>query len=116
MSRNQMPYQHVQDIGEQGILERVQRFCPSAIVGDDAAILSTDPGKCLAISTDMLVDGVHFSLGLASPGQVTTSPEDVGWRAAAANLSDLAAMGAVPLGSTMALGLSGNIPLAWVEP
>ena len=115
MPQRQIPDQRVQDIGEQGLLEQVQRFCPAEIVGDDAAILSTDSGKLLAISTDMLVDGVHFSLGLASPGRVTTSPEDVGWRAAAANLSDLAAMGATPLGITIALGLCSNIPVSWVE-
>jgi thiamine-monophosphate kinase len=55
-----------------------------------------------------LVDGVHFS-------DRTTSPFDVGWRAVAANLSDLAAMGANPLGITVGLSLPGTIPVSWVE-
>jgi thiamine-monophosphate kinase len=98
----------VKDIGEQGLLERLQRFCPPEIIGDDAAVLLTTPGQSLVVTTDMLVDGVHFS-------NVTTSPEDAGWRAAAANLSDLAAMGASPLGITVGLGLPGEVSVSWVE-
>ncbi|MEH2276379.1 MAG: thiamine-phosphate kinase [Nostoc sp.] len=98
----------VQDIGEQGLLERLQRFCPPEIIGDDAAVLVTAPEHSLVVTTDVLVDGVHFS-------NVTTSPEDAGWRAAAANLSDLAAMGASPLGITVGLGLPGEVRVSWVE-
>ncbi|MGL5926828.1 thiamine-phosphate kinase [Chroococcidiopsis sp.] len=98
----------VKDIGEQGLLERLQRFCPAEIIGDDAAVISSSPEKSLVVTTDMLVDGVHFS-------DATTSPEDVGWRSTAANLSDLAAMGAKPLGITVALGLPGEVPVEWVE-
>jgi thiamine-monophosphate kinase len=98
----------VKDIGEQGLLERLQRFCPAEIIGDDAAVISSSPEQSLVVTTDMLVDGVHFS-------DATTSPEDVGWRSIAANLSDLAAMGARPLGITVALGLPGEVPVEWVE-
>ncbi|NDJ23738.1 thiamine-phosphate kinase [Nostoc sp. B(2019)] len=98
----------IQDIGEQGLLERLQRFCPPEIIGDDAAVLMTEPEQSLVVTTDVLVDGVHFS-------NVTTSPEDAGWRAAAANLSDLAAMGASPLGITVGLGLPSEMKVSWVE-
>jgi len=98
----------VGDIGEKGLLERLQRFCPTEIVGDDAAVIATQPGQSLVVTTDVLVDGVHFS-------DRTTSPEDAGWRAAAANLSDLAAMGASPLGITVGLGLRSDVPVIWVE-
>ena len=99
----------VQDIGEQGLLERLQRFCPADVVGDDAAVIpSPERGQSLVVTTDVLVDGVHFS-------DRTTSPEDAGWRAAAANLSDLAAMGASPLGITVGLGITGDVPVSWVE-
>ncbi|MBD2292255.1 thiamine-phosphate kinase [Anabaena sphaerica FACHB-251] len=105
-----LPTEHlqVQDIGEQGLLERLQRFCPPDVIGDDAAVLVTESEQSLVVTTDMLVDGVHFS-------DVTTSPEDAGWRAAAANLSDLAAMGAFPLGITIGLGLPGDVSVQWVE-
>ncbi|MBW4454686.1 MAG: thiamine-phosphate kinase [Nostoc indistinguendum CM1-VF10] len=105
---SELSSQQVQEIGEQGLLERLQRFCPPEIIGDDAAVLVTAPGQSLVVTTDMLIDGVHFS-------DVTTSPEDAGWRAAAANLSDLAAMGASPLGITVGLGLPGEVRVSWVE-
>lgn len=98
----------VQDIGEKGLLEKLQRFCPPDMIGDDAAIMTHPPEKSLIVTTDMLIDGVHFS-------DRTTSPEDAGWRAAAANLSDLAAMGANPLGITVGLGLPGTLRVDWVE-
>lgn len=98
----------VQDVGEQGLLRVVQRFCPSELIGDDAALLTPDPHQSLVVTTDMLVDGVHFS-------DRTTSPEDIGWRGVAANLSDLAAMGASGLGITVALGVTGDTPVSWVE-
>jgi thiamine-monophosphate kinase len=98
----------VRDLGEQGLLEKLQRFCPQDVVGDDGAILDTDPGKSLVVTTDVLVDGVHFS-------DRTTTAFDVGWRATAANLSDLAAMGATPLGITVGLALPGDRQVSWVE-
>jgi thiamine-monophosphate kinase len=56
-------------------------------VGDDAAVLRPTPGRRLVVTTDVLVDGHHFSAELSEP-------EDWGWKAVAVNLSDLAAMGA----------------------
>ncbi|MEQ9463137.1 MAG: thiamine-phosphate kinase [Haliea sp.] len=66
-------------------------------VGDDCAILALEPGERLATSVDTVVAGVHFP-----PDSL---PEDVGYRAVAAAASDLAAMGARPLGMTLALTL-----------
>lgn len=99
----------VRDLGEQGLLERLQSFCPPDVVGDDAAVVpGPELGQLLVLTTDILVDGVHFSAR-------TTSPEDAGWRAVAANLSDLAAMGASPLGITVGLSLTGDVAVSWVE-
>ena len=98
----------VREIGEQGLLRRLQQFCPTDVVGDDAALLAVAAGKALVVTTDVLVDGVHFS-------DRTTSAFDVGWRSVAANLSDLAAMGATPLGITVGLSLPGEVEVAWVE-
>ncbi|TBR59441.1 thiamine-phosphate kinase [Westiellopsis prolifica IICB1] len=98
----------VKDIGEQGLLQILQRFCPAEIIGDDAAVIATEPEQSVVVTTDVLVDKIHFS-------EITTSAEDVGWRAAAANLSDLAAMGASTLGITVGLGLPGDVAVSWVE-
>jgi thiamine-monophosphate kinase len=105
----------VSEIGEQQLLQRLYRFCPSHLVGDDAAVLPTRGDRLLVITSDMLVDGTHFSIGLANPAVHTTSPADAGWRAAAANLSDLAAMGADPLGITISLGLPPETPVRWLD-
>jgi thiamine-monophosphate kinase len=98
----------VQDLGEQGLLAIVQQFCPADLVGDDAALLTVAAGKLLVVTTDLLVDGVHFS-------DATTSAADVGWRSTAANLSDLAAMGATPIAITVGLSLPGTVTVNWVE-
>ncbi|BAY85509.1 thiamine-monophosphate kinase [Calothrix parasitica NIES-267] len=98
----------VKEIGEQGLLKILKRFCPSDIIGDDGAVLATAADKSLVVTTDVLIDNVHFS-------ETTTSPSDVGWRAAAVNLSDLAAMGASPIGITVGLALPGETPVNWVE-
>lgn len=75
-------------------------------IGDDAALLAQTPGLSLVVSTDTLVEGVHFP--------VDTPPADVGWKALAVNLSDLAAMGAQPRGCLLALSLP-SVDEAWLE-
>jgi thiamine-monophosphate kinase len=66
-------------------------------IGDDAALLRPPRGADLAVTVDAVVEGVHFGAGFA--------PEDVGWKALAVNLSDLAAMGARPLWALCALAV-----------
>ncbi|MFT4241326.1 MAG: thiamine-phosphate kinase [Acidovorax sp.] len=66
-------------------------------VGDDCALLAPAPGMQLAVSSDMLVEGRHFFADV--------SPEALGHKALAVNLSDLAACGARPLAFTLALAL-----------
>jgi thiamine-monophosphate kinase len=109
------PNYSVKALGEQQLLQRLQRFCPAHLVGDDAAVLTPRSGYALVVTTDMLVDGVHFATGAATPGKRTTSLMDVGWRGTAANLSDLAAMGAQPLGITVSLGLPPETPVRWID-
>jgi len=66
-------------------------------VGDDGALLKPTEGMQIAVSSDMLVEGRHFLS--------TVDPARLGHKALAVNLSDLAAMGAEPLGFTLALAL-----------
>ena len=98
----------IAEIGELALIERLKAFCPAGVVGDDAALVRVQPGYELAVTTDMLAEGVHFS-------DRTTPPHSVGWRATAANLSDLAAMGATPLGITLSLGLPKQTSWAWIK-
>jgi thiamine-monophosphate kinase len=66
-------------------------------IGDDGAVVRVPPGVELVLTSDTLVAGVHFSENIP--------PEDLGYKALAVNLSDLAAMGARPAWATMALTL-----------
>ena len=75
-------------------------------IGDDCAMLSPPPGKTLAVSTDTLISGVHFP--------VTTSAEDIAYKALAVNLSDLAAMGATPAWVSLAISLPDS-NTKWLE-
>jgi len=68
---------------------------------DDAAVLQLPAGCPLVASVDSVVEGVHFDLALCGPG-------DVGWKALMGALSDLAAMGATPLGALVALCVPGG--------
>ena len=104
----------VRSIGEQGLLKCLQAFCLAGVIGDDGAVLQVSADRRLVVTTDVLVDGVHFSVGLAS-SIVTTPLHSVGFRAAAANLSDLAAMGATPIGITVGLSVLPHMPVAWIE-
>lgn len=74
-------------------------------IGDDAALLAPPPGRQLVVTADTLNDGVHFPRG--------TPPADVGWKALAVNLSDLASMGAEPAWCTLSLSLPQSDP-AWI--
>ena len=73
-------------------------------VGDDAALWQPSRSHRSAISTDMLVEGVDFT-------RDAMTLADAGWRAMAANASDLAAMGARPLLATVALGVPQGMGL-----
>ena len=97
------------DLGEWELIRRLGAFAPPGQFSDDAALLPLEPSAHLVVTTDVLVDHIHFS-------DATTEPADVGWRAAAANLSDLAAMGCRQgLGITVGLVAPPRTPWCWVK-
>ena len=75
-------------------------------IGDDAALLQVPAGHELVVTADTLNAGVHF------PADAT--PADIGWKALAVNLSDLASMGARPAWCTLSLSLPGD-DTAWLD-
>ncbi|GAA2224549.1 thiamine-phosphate kinase [Micromonospora olivasterospora] len=102
----------VAGIGEFGLIDRVTaRLTHGAAVllgpGDDAAVLAA-PDARVAASTDVLVEGRHFR-------RDWSSARDVGHRAAAANLADIAAMGATPTALLVALCMPADLDPAWAE-
>jgi len=104
------------DLGEFGLIDRIElaarRVATSRSVvigiGDDAAVLRPRAGEDVVVSTDAAVEGVHFRFE-------NQSGRNIGRRALVANLSDLAAMGARPLGFTLALAAPADLPLRRVD-
>jgi len=76
-------------------------------IGDDAAVLKAPDSRVVA-SMDLLVEGLHFR-------REWSSPTDVGGKAAAQNLADIAAMGAVPTALLVGLAAPADLPVAWAE-
>jgi len=76
-------------------------------IGDDAAVLAAPDGRVVA-STDFLLEGRHFR-------RDTSSGADVGHKAAARSLIDVAAMGAVPTGLLVALAAPPDLPVTWAR-
>ncbi|MGH3870312.1 MAG: thiamine-phosphate kinase [Pseudonocardiaceae bacterium] len=102
----------VAELGEFGLIARItagRSPAPGALLGpgDDAAVLAAADGR-VVVSTDVLVEGVHFRLDWSSPYQV-------GRKAVAANLADVAAMGAVPTGLVVGLAVPGHTPVSTVD-
>ena len=96
-------------IGEQELIRRLAAYARPDQWNDDAALLPEISPERWVISSDALVEGVHFSAG-------TTPASAAGWRAAAANLSDLAAMGCLRCeGITVALSAPGHTEVRWIE-
>jgi len=71
-------------------------------IGDDAAVIKTSPHRLGVLTTDALIETVHFNLDYFSFYQL-------GWRSLAANLSDVAAMGGKPIASLVTLGLNNRV-------
>jgi thiamine-monophosphate kinase len=106
------PADSVRVVGEFGVISRVLAQAGSAraaIVGpgDDAAVLATSDGRVVA-STDVLVEGRHFR-------RDWSSPEDIGHKAAAANLADIAAMGGTTTALLVGLACPASTQTAWLE-
>jgi thiamine-monophosphate kinase len=105
----------VSELGEFELIERLtarlKGSLPSGLllsIGDDAAAWTPSPGGITVATTDALVQDVHFALS-------STSWRDLGWKALAENVSDVAAMGAAPRYALVALGVPGDTLVADLE-
>jgi thiamine-monophosphate kinase len=108
------PFTAVNEIGEFGLIDQMKSVLdtPSESVlcgiGDDAAVYSIGEGKVQVVTTDALVDGVHFD-------RMFMPMRYLGYKAISVNASDVLAMNAQPLYATVALALPSNISVEMVK-
>jgi len=103
----------LKELGEFGLIDRIARQvhnAPSVVlgIGDDAAALLPAPGTVTLITSDMLLEGVHFDLNFCDP-------QSLGRKSLSVNLSDLAAMGATPRTFLLGIALPSTIPLEFLD-
>jgi thiamine-monophosphate kinase len=94
--------------GEHGLIAEIRARVPPAPswlvvgIGDDAAVVKPERGALEILTTDGLVEGVHFDRRFSTPA-------DIGWKALAVNLSDIAAMGGTPRLALLSLGVPAGL-------
>ncbi|MGQ9610799.1 MAG: thiamine-phosphate kinase [bacterium] len=104
----------VKDIGEFSLIKRLSNNFtkpkrPVIVgIGDDSAVLNSSGSRLQLVTTDMLVEDVHFRLSTASPFQI-------GWKSLAANISDIAAMGGEPTYAFISIGLPKDTKVEFVD-
>ncbi|MBN1405720.1 MAG: thiamine-phosphate kinase [Candidatus Omnitrophica bacterium] len=100
-------------IGEFGLINKISKITkihPSVIkgIGDDCAVLKYTGNKYLLFTTDMILEGVHFKLKEAAPQQI-------GYKALAVNISDIAACGGIPKWAVVSAGFPKNTTVNFAE-
>lgn len=99
------------ELGEFGLIGRIrERFpAPEGVtgIGDDCAVIPQRSGQDTLVSTDMLVEGTHFLRDRVFPYQL-------GWKSAAVNLSDIAAMGGQPTATFLSVALPPDLEADWM--
>ncbi len=104
----------ISDLGEFGLIDTLTKdfvsYSSSTIkgVGDDAAVIATSEEEVMLVSTDMLVEGIHFNL-MYSPLM------HLGYKSVVVNLSDIYAMNGTPKQITVSVAISSRFPLEAVE-
>lgn len=112
-----MSFTRISEIGEFGLIDRLATLiAPTESqlpalkkgIGDDCAVIELPNGKLQVVSTDLLIEQIHFDL-------LTSPLEHLGAKAISVNVSDICAMNAKPLYATMSIGLSNSISVEMVE-
>ncbi|MEN3339036.1 MAG: thiamine-monophosphate kinase [Acidobacteriota bacterium] len=113
-SPGSLQQQRVSDVGERALIERIRARVPpppAALVisiGDDAAVAVPDRGALQVLTTDALVEGIHFDRRFSSA-------VDIGYKALAVNVSDVASMGGTPRLALLSLMLPPALPLSDID-
>ena len=102
----------LKELGEFGLIDRIKSGIriPEGMtgIGDDCAVIPQGNGVDLLVSTDMLVEGTHFIMD-------DIRPYRLGWKSAAVNLSDIAAMGGLPVATFLSFALPEGLDSGWTD-
>lgn len=104
----------IENLGEFGLINhltsQIKLKNPTSVkgVGDDAAVIEPSKGKQMVVSTDMLIEGIHFDL-------LYTPFKHLGYKAVVVNLSDIYAMNAIPTQITVSIAVSNKISIEALE-
>jgi thiamine-monophosphate kinase len=104
----------ISSIGEFGFINRIApqflKDIPDGVtgIGDDCAVIPWKENESLLVTTDMLIEDIHFL-------RTKISPRDLGYKSLAVNLSDIAAMGGTPESAFLSLGIPGDIAIEWLD-
>ncbi len=103
----------LKQIGEFGLIGRIQSWFNEETsdllgIGDDCTVIPRGDDECDLVTTDLLIEGTHFLFD-------KITPEDLGHKSLAVNLSDIAAMGGQPKHVWLAIGLTDRADLPWLE-
>ena len=110
------PKKLIKDVGEDALIKRIAKILPTPPgvapgvtvgIGDDAAVTKHSAGRDLLSSTDILVEGVHFTDG--------TPPYLLGKKAVSVSVSDIAAMGGAPKHLLVSIAINGELPASMVD-
>ncbi|MBW1674587.1 MAG: thiamine-phosphate kinase, partial [Deltaproteobacteria bacterium] len=102
------------EIGEFGFIETIKEECTATLknvikgIGDDCAVFGPSSGRVLLVTTDMLVEDIHFLKAKITPYQL-------GWKSIAVNLSDIAAMGGRPLVLLISLAIPSEMDVELIQ-
>lgn len=105
---------NISELGEFGLIDRFSKQFISGLdpnvvgIGDDCAVIPQESKHSHLVTTDMLVEDIHFL-------KKAISPMDLGHKSLAVNLSDIAAMGGKPLYAFLSLGLPSTMTTSWVD-
>jgi thiamine-monophosphate kinase len=101
----------IRDLGEGALIRRIREQFKAAVpvpIGDDAAVFDLPPGQSVVFCSDLVAEDTHFVRAL--------HPADsIGYKSVAVNVSDIGAMGGVPMHFLISLAVPGDLEVSWVE-
>lgn len=102
----------IKDLGESAFIERLRAIFPGTGaelgIGDDTAVCNVPPGHSILYCSDLVAENTHFIRNLHPP-------DSIGYKVIAVNVSDVGAMGGVPLFCTLSIALPGELEVSWLD-